>query len=59
MPEMDTFGLEEHTVLSVPAFTTGAGVMVTNNASEVWEHPLVEVNVRVTVPFVMSEALGV
>lgn len=55
-----TTALFEHTLMSAPAVTTGASVIVITNWSVTARHPplLVEVNVSVTVPAAVSAALG-
>ena len=61
VPERAAFELLAHTVLSTPAFTVGAGVMVILTLSETAvQFPLpVEVSVSVTEPAVISAAEAV
>ena len=60
LPASCTAELLEHIVWSTPAFTTGAAPIVNNTLSETeLQIPLfVEVNVKLTVPFAISVAVG-
>jgi hypothetical protein len=60
VPLSVTLGLFLHTVMSSPASTIGAGLIVITTTSLTALHPTtVDVNVSVTVPAAMSPAPGV